>query len=84
MHDDRLKATIIETMSRVLNVPADRIADDSSPETIKEWDSLRHMSLILALEEELGVRFGADDIPSLVSARSIFDCLSTTAVVAEE
>ena len=39
-------------MSNVLNIDSDTIKNDSSPDNIKDWDSIKHMNLIFALEEE--------------------------------
>ena len=31
------------------------LTEDSSSDTLPQWDSLRHMNLVLALEDEFGV-----------------------------
>jgi acyl carrier protein len=49
----------------------DKISEDDSVETIPSWDSVRHLSLILALEERFGLEFEADRIPELISVRAI-------------
>ncbi len=57
LDQNKLKAVI----SAVLNVDLSRIDPDSSSDTIESWDSLRHMNLILALEEEFGVTLPDED-----------------------
>jgi len=52
-----MKEKVYQILSQVLNVPIEEINEDSSPDTIEDWDSLRHMNLILALEEEFRVQF---------------------------
>jgi len=47
------------------------LSDEDSPTTIKGWDSLSHVSLILALESEFGVHFDAAEIADLVSVGAI-------------
>lgn len=42
-------------VATVLNVDVSRIDADASSDTIESWDSLRHMNLVLALEDEFGV-----------------------------
>ena len=37
-------------------------------EALKEWDSLRHVELIFALEDAFGVEFSPDDIADLYSS----------------
>lgn len=66
---------IKRVMSQVLGVEADNIVADSSPATIERWDSLKHMQLIMALEDELGIQFPDELIPELLS----FEAIETTA-----
>jgi acyl carrier protein len=49
----------------VLGVPAERITPESSPETIETWDSIHHLTLVLALEDELGIQFDPDQIEQM-------------------
>ena len=53
----------------------DSISDSDSVETIKTWDSVRHLNLIMAIEERFGLTFEADEIPDLISVRAISDAL---------
>lgn len=43
-------------MADVLEVPLERLSSDVDREALPEWDSLAHLRLITALEEEFGVR----------------------------
>jgi acyl carrier protein len=52
------------------------ISDKDSVETIRSWDSVRHLSLIMALEERFGVAFDAEEIPELISVAAIRDALN--------
>lgn len=51
----------------VFEVPAESIRSESSPDTIATWDSLRHLNLVLALEQEFGVQFTPEEIEQLLS-----------------
>ncbi len=62
---------IKRVMSQILGVEASDIVADSSPETIERWDSLKHMQLIMALEDELGIQFPDEVIPELVNFAAI-------------
>ena len=57
LDQEKLRAVI----AAVLNVDLSRIGPNSSSDTIQSWDSLRHMNLILALEEEFGVILPDED-----------------------
>lgn len=65
--DSKLQGIFAE----VLGLPADRITDATSVDTEAEWDSLRHMNLIFAIEDGFGVRFDDEEIASLTSVGSI-------------
>ena len=60
---DRIK----NIMSAVFELPVNQITDDSSPDTIGSWDSLKHMNLVVALEEEFEVEFTDDDIVEMMN-----------------
>jgi len=62
-----LKEKILKIVSQIMAVPADELNEESSPDTIKEWDSLRHMNLILALEEAFEVQFKDEEIVEMLS-----------------
>ncbi len=51
--------------SDILGIPADKITADSSPETIDNWDSMQHLNLVLAIEEEFGVQLEPEDIEQM-------------------
>lgn len=59
--DERLRAIC----ASVFNIEPAQLGDEASPETIPEWDSLSHLTLVLAVEAEFGVAFEADEIPTL-------------------
>jgi acyl carrier protein len=66
---------VAETVARVLGVAPESIDEESSPETLGAWDSLKHMSLILALEEEFAVSFSDDEVVNMLSVGGIADVL---------
>ena len=55
-------ARIKNVISSVFEISESDINDDSSPDTIESWDSLKHMNLIIALEEEFEVTFTDNEI----------------------
>ncbi len=62
---------IKQVMSAVFEVPFESIADDASSDIIENWDSLRHLNLILALEEEFGVSIPDEEVGNLVNYKLI-------------
>lgn len=65
-----------EILMSVLEV--DSISDTDSSETIPTWDSFRHLSLVMAIEEHYGITFEADEIASLVTVRAIAEAVGKT------
>jgi acyl carrier protein len=65
--EDRIKAVV----SAVLNISIDDINNDSSPDTIESWDSLKHMNLIVALEEEFEIIFDEEDFEVMLNFQLI-------------
>jgi acyl carrier protein len=65
--DEKVK----KVMSAVFDVPIEEIDENSSPDSIGNWDSLHHMNLIIALEEEFNVTFNEDDISNMLNYKLI-------------
>jgi acyl carrier protein len=49
----------------VLKLPATQITPQSSPESIEGWDSVQHLNLVLALEQEFDVQFEPEEIDQM-------------------
>jgi acyl carrier protein len=58
-------------MSAVFEISTGEINDESSPDTIESWDSLKHMKMVVALEEEFKVKFTDDNITELINMKLI-------------
>ena len=56
-----------ELMASVLRVPAQSITQDTSMDNVTSWDSLKHMNLVLALEEEFKVSIPDEDAANITS-----------------
>ncbi|KAB2914703.1 MAG: acyl carrier protein [Bacteroidetes bacterium] len=65
--EDRVK----EIMGAVFEVDPTTINETSSQDTIENWDSIRHMSLVVALEEEFGVQLTDDQIADMQSYKLV-------------
>jgi acyl carrier protein len=68
-----MQQDLTEVMKNVLDV--DSVSDDDSMETIKSWDSLRHLNLVMAIEERFGITFDPDEIPELTSVWKISETI---------
>lgn len=67
LNEDKLK----QIMATMLKVDDSLINADCSMDNISNWDSLSHMNLILALEEEFKVTIPDEDAANITSYRLI-------------
>lgn len=72
---DCLPGTVKRIMADILNIDPHSIRDGSEMETIEQWDSGNHVSLVLALEEEFGVSFDVPEIEAMTSFAAIVSTL---------
>lgn len=56
-----------ELLSIVFKVPPEKIDANTSPDTLPEWDSLKHLNMILALEEQFDIAISEEDAMQMVS-----------------
>jgi len=49
-------------LAAVLNIDVGEVARGTSTDTLDVWDSLKHMNLIVALEDEFGITFDQEEI----------------------
>jgi acyl carrier protein len=61
----------------VLELPATKISADSSPETIETWDSVHHLNLVLALEQEFNLQFEPEEIDQMKDIQHILEILGS-------
>ena len=58
---------VLAVATDVFQVPPSTLGPSSSPDTIETWDSLHHLSFVLALEQEFNVQFSPEEIEQLLS-----------------
>jgi acyl carrier protein len=66
-----LTERIYKVMGAVFGIDSAAISGEATPGNIEQWDSLRHMNLVLALEDEFGIRFRDDQVEQLISFQLI-------------
>ena len=52
-------------VAQVLAVDVSELSDDSNARNTRNWDSMRHIELLLAVETAFGVRFTMPEITSM-------------------
>ena len=75
MQTPALQLKVYDVLSGILGIPREQLTLDSSRKTIEEWDSLKHMYVMLALEEEFQIEFTDGEIASLDRVSALVEAL---------
>ena len=60
----------------ILEVSLDQITPQSSSENIETWDSVHHLNLILAFEQEFGIQLEPEEIDQMNNVERITTILA--------
>ena len=66
---------LIELISKVLKISAGDLSIESSAEQYSQWDSLAHMNLIFALEDEFKVTVSDEDLPNSMNVKKLLEII---------
>ncbi|MFQ5801456.1 MAG: acyl carrier protein [Candidatus Methylomirabilales bacterium] len=64
---DRLMEKLIQIFVKIFDLGPEEISDAMSVNTVDGWDSLKHLILILAIEEEFGVSLSPEEVEAMIS-----------------
>jgi len=67
MSSQQVPSSLRDIIADILEVSSDEVTPELNTETVENWDSFRHLQLILAVEGEYGVQFDPQRIPELSS-----------------
>jgi acyl carrier protein len=67
MTKDEIKARVRAVLARALKADPETIADNASQMDLSAWDSVRHMNVVLALENDFGIEFEDAELQTLTS-----------------
>ena len=65
-----------QTMADIFGVPLEQLTASSSPDNVDTWDSIKHLELVMALEQEFGVQFTPEEIEQLLSVELVADLVA--------
>jgi acyl carrier protein len=75
--NELLDMKLKELIARVMRVDIVLVTEECSTDTIAEWDSLGHMRLILALEEEFNLTLNERQIMQIISFVKVRDLVES-------
>jgi acyl carrier protein len=70
MNELEIESTVLAVLETILKRP---FTLESKRQDYDNWDSLQHIQVIFAIEDELGIHFPEDVLSKLESVRSIVD-----------
>lgn len=76
---ESLRDRVSNVVASVFGVPPSAIDEQTSPDTVPTWDSMQHLQLVLALEQEFDVRFEVEEIEAMQRVGVIVSILEARA-----
>mgnify|MGYP001261075728 FL=1 len=67
---------IKKIMAEIFEINIDNISNGLSPTDVDNWDSLRHLMLIVEIEKKFEIKFTDDELISLIDYNSICKIIS--------
>jgi acyl carrier protein len=67
---------LMKLMAELLRVPQNEITDTLTMNETDSWDSLKHMELVVTLEETFDVQLTADEIITMLDMKGITKVLT--------
>ncbi len=65
----------LDIVAKTLNIKVDMLNEDSTAETVPEWDSLNHWVVVETLEDVYGVEFTIDEATEFKNLGDIYKIL---------
>jgi acyl carrier protein len=66
---------VASVFAEVLSLPLDRVHPDLGPADIDRWDSVSHVMLVAAIEQEFSIQFDVDEIMEFTSVQAILSAV---------
>ncbi len=67
MDMSKIDETVTDVFRTLFRQPGLELRDDMTSADVDGWDSLKHVSLVIHLEQELGVKFRGDEVVRLTN-----------------
>ena len=73
-----MESKLVEVFRDVFDEPSLQLRDDLGRDSYERWDSFAHVALIIALEEEFGMKFTTDQVANIRSVAELKSALGLT------
>ena len=68
-----MECKVLRLIEEILQVPEGAVTPETKIADVEEWDSLAHVMIIGALEEQLGVEIPLDEAVEITCVQEILD-----------
>lgn len=72
--------TFADVVAGALDVDPAHVTDEAGPDTLPSWTSMRHIQLVVTLEETYGLSFDYEEISTARTIRAVREVLRTKGV----
>jgi len=67
-----IESTINAIVADILNLDEDEVNGELSSEKAEYWDSMAHLTMVTAIEEECGVKLSMNDVQSIQCVNDMY------------
>ena len=75
MTREEVYATLNEVFQDVFDDESIEVNDETTSDDIEDWDSLEHINLIAAVEQEFGMKFNMGQVVSMKNVGEMADII---------
>lgn len=66
---------ITEILAELLDNPELQLTEESTADSVEDWDSVNHVKLLIALESDLGIQFATDEVNGVQNVGALIDVI---------
>jgi acyl carrier protein len=68
-----IQEKVIQVLINIFQVSPDKISTETTSDNVENWDSMNHINMILALEQEFGISYDEEQAVSMLSVGEIIE-----------
>tara|TARA_Y100000294_G_C8240694_1_gene210645 strand:- start:119 stop:358 length:240 start_codon:yes stop_codon:yes gene_type:complete len=68
-----IQEKVIQVLVNIFQVSPDKISTETTSDNVENWDSMNHINMILALEQEFGISYDEEQAVSMLSVGEIIE-----------
>ena len=72
---EALLSKITELISELLDSDSLQLLEETTADSVENWDSINHVRLLIGLESALGIQFETDEVNSIENVGGLLDVI---------